>query len=118
MTNSPLIAQLIESVGPRYVLTEAADMAPHLTDWRRRFTGRGQAVAFPATTPGTPSVVVACARHGAAIVVQGGNTGLSGGATPSPEGLSVVLNTRRMNRIRQIDVEDDTITVEAGCTLQ
>jgi FAD/FMN-containing dehydrogenase len=118
MPSLSLIAQLIESVGPRYVLTEAADMAPHLTDWRRRFTGRAQAVVFPATTLETASVVLACARHRAAVVAQGGNTGLSGGATPAPEGLSVVLNTRRMNRIRQIDVEDDTITVEAGCTLQ
>jgi len=118
MTSSPLIAQLIEAVGPRHVLTEAVDMAPHLTDWRGRFTGLAQAVALPATTEQTAAVVAACARHRAGIVVQGGNTGLSGGATPAPQGLSVVLCTRRMNRIREVDVENDTMTVEAGCTLQ
>jgi FAD/FMN-containing dehydrogenase len=115
---SSLIAQLSEAVGPRNVLTAAADVAPFCTDWRKRFTGRADAVVFPATTREAAAVVLACTRHAAAIVTQGGNTGLSGGATPAPDGHSVVLNTRRMNRIRDIDPDNDTITVEAGCTLQ
>jgi FAD/FMN-containing dehydrogenase len=115
---SSLIAQLSEAVGPRNVLTAAADVAPFCTDWRKRFTGRADAVVFPATTREAAAVVLVCTRHAAAIVTQGGNTGLSGGATPAPDGHSVVLNTRRMNRIRDIDPDNDTITVEAGCTLQ
>ncbi len=118
VSTSTFIAQLVEAVGPRNVLVEPADMAPFLTDWRRRFTGRADAIVLPATTGETAAVVLACARHAAAIVTQGGNTGLSGGATPSPEGRSVVLSTRRMNRILEVDPENDTITVQAGCTLQ
>jgi FAD/FMN-containing dehydrogenase len=115
---SSLIAQLIEAVGASHVLTDPGDMAPFLTDWRRRFTGRADAIVLPANTLETAAVVLACSRHAAAIVPQGGNTGLSAGATPAPDGRSVVLNTRRMNRIREVDPENDTITVEAGCTLQ
>jgi FAD/FMN-containing dehydrogenase len=118
LSNSPLIAQLTEAVGVRNVLTEPGDTAPYLTDWRGRFAGRADAVALPATTSEVAAVVLACARHQAAIVAQGGNTGLSGGATPAPGGRSVVLCTRRMNRVREVDTENDTITVEAGCTLQ
>jgi FAD/FMN-containing dehydrogenase len=117
-TPPPLIARLIDAVGPRHVLTQAEDMAPFLTDWRKRFTGRADAVVLPATTPEAAAVVQACARGGAAIVTQGGNTGLCGGATPGAHGHSVLLNTRRLNRIREIDPDNDTLTVEAGCTLQ
>jgi FAD/FMN-containing dehydrogenase len=114
----PLIAELIDAVGPRNVLTQPGDMAPFLTDWRKRFTGRADAVVLPATTQEAAAVVRACARGGAAIVTQGGNTGLCGGATPAAHGDSVLLNTRRLNRIRQIDPDNDTLTAEAGCTLQ
>jgi FAD/FMN-containing dehydrogenase len=118
VSTPPLIAQLIEVVGPSHVLTGAADMAPYLTDWRNRFTGRASAVVLPATTREAAAAVLACSRHGAAIVPQGGNTGLCGGATPAPDGTSVVLSTRRMNRILEVDTRNDTITVQAGCTLQ
>jgi FAD/FMN-containing dehydrogenase len=114
---SSLITQLTDAVGPRHVLTDAADTAPFLTDWRKRFTGSAAAVALPATTGQAAAVVQACARHGAAVVPQGGNTGLCGGATPGPGGVSVVVATRRMNRVREIDAQNDTLTVEAGCTL-
>jgi FAD/FMN-containing dehydrogenase len=118
LPTSSLISELAEAVGPRNVLTAPEDIAPFLTDWRKRFTGRADAVAMPATTQETAAVVRACGRHQAAIVTQGGNTGLCGGATPASEGLSVVLSTRRINRVRDIDRDNDTITVEAGCTLQ
>jgi FAD/FMN-containing dehydrogenase len=118
VSTSSFIEQLTAAVGPRHVLTEPGDVAPFLTDWRQRFIGRAEAVVLPATTRETADVVVACARHGAAIVTQGGNTGLCGGATPTADGHSIVLSTRRMNRILEVDPENDTITAQAGCTLQ
>ena len=45
-----LLEQLKATVGPANVLTEPADTAPYLTDWRKRYTGRAQAVVRPATT--------------------------------------------------------------------
>ncbi|WP_260644577.1 FAD-binding oxidoreductase, partial [Staphylococcus aureus] len=59
-----------------------------------------------------------CARHGVPVVQQGGNTGLCGGATPDDSGNAVVLSTARLTRVRALDTDNDTITVEAGCILQ
>jgi len=118
VASSSFLAQLIEAVGPRNVLTDAADTAAFVTDWRNRFTGLAEAVVLPTTSPQAAAVVLACRRNGVAIVPQGGNTGLCGGATPGQVGRSIVLSTRRMNRIRDVDPQNDTITVEAGCTLQ
>ena len=117
-SSSPFLEQLADAVGARSVLTGAADTAAFVTDWRNRFTGQAEAVVLPETTAQAAAIVQTCRRHGIAIVPQGGNTGLCGGATPLQLGRSIVLSTRRMNRVRDVDPENDTITVEAGCTLQ
>ncbi len=48
---------------------------------------------------------------------QGGNTGQCGGATPDASGDAIVLSLARMNRVRAVDADNATITVEAGVTL-
>ncbi|TDM08425.1 MAG: hydroxyacid dehydrogenase [Ideonella sp. MAG2] len=100
------------------LLAEPEAMAPHLTDWRRKWTGQALAVAQPDTTEGVAAVVRWCRAHGVAVVPQGGNTGLSGGATPSATGHSLVLSTTRLQRIRALDTVGQTVTAEAGVTLQ
>ena len=65
------------------LLEEAADKAPFLTDWRRKWTGQAIAVAQPDDAEGVAAVLRWCRAHGVAVVPQGGNTGLSGGATPA-----------------------------------
>ena len=117
-----LMKALAAAVGKAHVLSDAADMAPFLTDWRGRYSGRAICVARPGNSAETAAVVAACAGAGVAIVPQGGNTGLVGGATPCapsshPRG-EVVVSLGRMNRIRAIDLDNNTITVEAGCILQ
>jgi FAD/FMN-containing dehydrogenase len=104
-------------VGEQYVLT-GADAAPYLTDWRERYTGQALAVVRPASTDEVAAVVRLCAGARVPIVPQGGNTGLCGGATPDDSGSAVVLSLQRLNRIRGIDVDNDTMEVEAGCVLQ
>jgi len=111
-----LIDELRRLLGERHVLTAADDLAPYCTDWRGRYTGSAPCVALPGSTEETAAVVRACAAAGVAMVPQGGNTGLCGGATPT--GSEVVINLRRMNRIRAIDADNNSLTVEAGCTLQ
>ena len=100
------------------LLLDAEAMAPYLTDWRRKWTGRAVAVAQPDTAEGVAAVVRWCRSHGVAVVPQGGNTGLSGGATPAPDGRTLVLSTARLRRIRALDAVGQTVTVEAGVTLQ
>lgn len=99
-------------------LSDEADMAPFLLDWRRRWQGRALAVAQPDTTDDVATLMRWCHAHRIPIVPQGGNTGLSGGAVPDGTGRAVVLSLARMRRIRAVDPVNDTLTVEAGCTLQ
>jgi FAD/FMN-containing dehydrogenase len=119
---SPLIDDLGAIVGAAHVLsTDATDreaLAAWERDWRRRYHGRSRAIVQPASTAEVAAVVRCCAAHGASIVAQGGNTGLVGGGVPDDSGTQVVLATRRMHRVRRIDADNQTVTVEAGCVLQ
>src|SRR5882672_2397093 len=112
-----LISALRDAVGERNVVAEG-DLSAWEVDWRKRYRGRALAVVRPATTTEVASVVAVCAVHGAGIVPQGGNTGLVGGSVPDGSGTQVVLSLTRMNRVRDIDAANSTMTVDAGCVLQ
>lgn len=104
-------------IGATQVLTgEAA--APFLVDWRGRYRGEALAVVRPGTTDEVAAVMRLCAEHRIPVVPVGGNTGLCGGATPDESGRAVVVSLGRLNRVRAIDTDNDTITAEAGCVLQ
>jgi FAD/FMN-containing dehydrogenase len=113
-----LIEQFSAVLGKQYVLIADEDKAPYLTDWRKRFTGKALAVLLPKTSEEVSTIVKLCASNHIAIIPQGGNTGLCGGATPDNCSKQVILNLKRMNQIREIDVVNQTITLEAGCILQ
>ncbi|WP_153147845.1 FAD-binding oxidoreductase [Dechloromonas sp. H13] len=117
MNADPLIATLSAIVGPAHVLTAAADLAPFVTDWRGRYRGAARCVVRPAGTAEVAAVVRACAAAGAPIVPQGGNSSLCGAATPDAGGGAVIVSLGRLNRIVAVDAQNDTISVEAGCTL-
>jgi FAD/FMN-containing dehydrogenase len=104
-------------VGDANVLTDERDTAGHFTDWRKQYRGAADCVVRPADTREVAAVVKLCARERVAIVPQGGNTGLSGGATPTGTRRELVLSLGRMNRIREIDPLDDSLVAEAGCIL-
>jgi len=112
-----LEARLAAAVGAAHVLTAGADVEPYLVDWRGRYHGRARAVVRPGSTAEVAAVVAACAEAGVPIVPQGGNTGQCGGATPDGAGSAIVLSLTRMNRVRAVDRENATLTVEAGVTL-
>jgi hypothetical protein len=111
------ISRIAEIVGASNVLTADSDTAPYTTDWRKQYRGAALAVVRPASTAEVSAVVRRCAEAAIAIVPQGGNTGLSGGSVPTGKKHEIVLSLRRMNRIRQIDPLNDTLTAEAGCVL-
>lgn len=112
-----LLADLQDIVGAEHVLT-GDDAAPFLTDWRGRYTGKAVAVVRPENAEEIAAVVRLCQQYETPMVTQGGNTGLCGGATPSNKGDAVVILTTRLNKILDIDTDNDTITVQAGCILQ
>ena len=115
--NDSLIDQLAALVGPAQVLSDPADIAPFVTDWRGRYRGAAQCVVRPGNTAEVAAVVKACVESGVAIVPQGGNTSLCGAATPDGSGGAVVVSLSRLNRILTVDRKNSTISVEAGCTL-
>ena len=104
-------------VGERGLVTDSDALAPHLIDWRRRYHGRTPFMVRPATVDEVSAVVAACAEAGVSMVPQGGNTGLVGGSVPDDSGRQVLINLGRLNRVRELDAANYTITVEAGCIL-
>jgi FAD/FMN-containing dehydrogenase len=108
--------RLADIVGVDHVLTKADETAPFVTDWRGRYSGAAFAVVRPGSTREVAEIVTACAAAGVSVVPQGGNTGLVGGATP--RGGEVLINLARLDRVRDLDTANATMTVEAGCTLQ
>ena len=112
-----LIARLESVVGAKGMVTDPADIEPHVTDRRGRYRGAARCVVKPASTEEVAEVVRICAAARVPIVPQGGNTGLVAGGIPDRGGRAVVVNLARMNRVRDLDPVNDTITVEAGCIL-
>jgi FAD/FMN-containing dehydrogenase len=113
-----LIARVRDIVGERGVLTDPADTTTYTEDWRKLYKGQTPAVIRPATTYELAAVMRSCAAAGVPVVPQGGNTSLVGGAVPAEDGNELVVSLARMNRIRDVDPVDMTLTVEAGATLR
>jgi FAD/FMN-containing dehydrogenase len=112
-----VVAELKRELGPQGFLG-AGDMAPYAVDVRGVYRGEPLLVARPASTVEVSRLVQICARHQVAIVPQGGNTGLCGGAVPRGERPCIILSLARMNRILSVDPECYAITAEAGAILQ
>jgi FAD/FMN-containing dehydrogenase len=118
MTISPqLLESLTAIVGRDGVLT-GVDAAPYGKDWRGRYATEALAVVLPADTPQVSEVVKLCAANRISIVPQGGNTSLCGGSVPLAGPIpQLIINLSRMNRIRNVDAVNYTMTVESGCKL-
>ncbi|HQC95408.1 MAG TPA: FAD-binding oxidoreductase [Aquabacterium sp.] len=115
-----LIDDLRTLLGSAQVLTRDShgDLSAWERDWRKRWHGQALAVVRPGSTDEVAQVVQLCAKHGASLVPQGGNTGLVGGGVPDHSGTQVLMSLQRMNRVRGIDTANLTLTVEAGMVLQ
>ena len=115
-------AEFIEEVrawfGDRAVVTDASEIEPWLTDWRGRWHGKSAAILQPRTIEEAALIVAKAADLGIALVPQGGNTSMVGGATPPEDGSALILSLRRMNRIRLIDRGALRVVAEAGVVLQ
>ena len=113
----PRIAELTSLLGPSGVVADD-DTASYLIDERKVFVGSAIAVVRPASTAEVAAVMSWCSANKIAVVSQGGNSGLSGGATPERNGDSIVLSLRRMNTIESVDVARSTMTVQAGVIVE
>jgi len=113
---SALKARIHAVIGDAGIVEDDDAIAPLLVEPRGLYQGVAALVVKPASTEEVAEVVRLAVAAGVPLTPQGGNTGLCGGATSS-EG-AILLNLSRMNRIREIDPLDYTITLEAGCVLQ
>jgi FAD/FMN-containing dehydrogenase len=111
-----LIARFRAIVGDKYAVTDAADIAPYVTEERGLFHGHSPLVLRPGSTAEVSAICKLATGHKIALVPQGGNTGLVGGQTPHDG--EVVVSTRRLDKIRDVDTASNTMTCEAGVVLQ
>ncbi|MGH9088940.1 MAG: FAD-binding oxidoreductase [Acidimicrobiales bacterium] len=110
-----LLDELTDVVGAGQVLTDPEVVAGYAVDWTGRFGGAAPAVARPGSVAEVAEVVAACRRHGAALVPQGGNTGLVGGGVPLHG--EVVLSLRRLDAVGEVDRPAGQVTAGAGVTI-
>ena len=108
------ITAIKEVVGDNGWLADAADMEPYVNEWLKILEGSCQMVVRPATTEQVAQVVRICHDARIPITPQGGNTGMVGGAVPFG---GIILTTDRLNNIRELDADNATLIVEAGCLL-
>ncbi|MGZ5040113.1 MAG: FAD-binding oxidoreductase [Usitatibacter sp.] len=116
---APGIAERLKAiVGERGLVAGGHETEPYVVDWRGQYRGKAAAVVKPANTDEVARVVTLLAKEKVAMVPQGGNTSLCGASVPDDSGTQVVINLSRMNRVRAVDADNNTMTVEAGCVLQ
>jgi FAD/FMN-containing dehydrogenase len=111
------LARFIAIVGEKYAITDADAQAqePYLIEWRRLYRGRTPLILRPGSTEEVSRILALASETGAAIVPQGGNTGLTGAQIPFEH--EVVVSLNRMNRVRSRDARGNSMVVEAGVTL-
>jgi FAD/FMN-containing dehydrogenase len=111
------LARLKALLGPGAWLEQPNDVEPFLVDHRKLYRGVTPLVALPRSTANLAALVAVCAEVRIGMVPHGGNTSYCGGATPDESGRQIVVCLRRMNRVRELDVLNQSIVVEAGCLL-
>src|SRR5262245_38815471 len=112
-----MIDELRSIVGSSHVLTDPSVTESYAVDWTGRFRGATPAVVRPGSTDEVAAVMRVCARHGAAVVPQGGNTGLVAGGVPLDG--EVVLSLQRLDTIDadSVDTVAGQLTAGAGATI-
>ncbi|WP_159450404.1 FAD-binding oxidoreductase [Bradyrhizobium mercantei] len=103
---------------PGLLVTDSSVIAASCQDFRGWHKGEAVALARPRSVNEVQAVLSVGGKLGCAIVPQGGNTSLCGGAVPS-EGSrpSIILSTSGLNRIRAIEPHTWSVVAEAGCTV-
>jgi len=115
---SEIVARFAEIIGANHVLTDPDAVHPYCVEWRDLFLGKTPAVLRPGSAEDIARILRLANELGVAIIPQGGNTGLVAGQIPDETGTEVVLSLERLDKIRDVDPANDTMTVEAGVVLE
>src|SRR5579864_6559274 len=109
-----LLNRFIAIVGPKYAITDKSVQEAYLVEMRDLYHGSTPVVLRPGSVEEVSAILKLANETRTAIVPQGGNTGLVGGQIPQHGEVSLT----RLDKVREIDTVSNTLTVEAGVTLQ
>jgi FAD/FMN-containing dehydrogenase len=112
-----LIERFAAIVGPVHAITDQKALAPHLVETRGLYHGQSPLLLKPANTAEVSAILTLASETGTVIVPQSGNTGHVGGQTPREGHDDVLISLERMNKVREVDLAANTMTVDAGCIL-
>ncbi len=115
MSTDRVVSALRGVLGDAHVLSDPDVRSGYETDWTGRYSGTARCVARPGSTEEVVAVMTVCSAAGAAVVPQGGNTGLVGASVPRNG--EVVVSTRRLATVEAVDVDHGEVVVGAGATL-
>jgi len=110
-----LLNRLRAILDDKGLVTASSEAEPYLTESRGRYRSEASVIARPVDTDQVAAIVHACSDEEVSLVPQGGNTGLCGGAVAGARQL--ILSLERLDRVRDLDLANNTITVESGCIL-
>ena len=114
--NADLLARFVSIVGTKYAITDPDAQQPYLVEMRDLYRGHSPVVLRPGSVAEVSAILKLANETRTAVVPQGGNTGLVGGQIPHHG--EVLLSLNRLDKIREVDAVSNTMTVEAGVTLQ
>src|SRR5579863_3736268 len=111
-----LLKRFAAIVGDKFAITDPQMQAPYVVEMRDMFAGHTPLVLRPGSVAEVAAILKLANDTATPIVPQGGNTGLVGGQTPLNN--EIVLSLNRLDAIRDVDPTSNTMTCEAGVTLQ
>ena len=109
---------ILRILGKNQFSTDQNIIRNYATDWRGEYVGDSNLVVFPDSLQKISEIIKICQRESLSIVPQGGNTGLVGGGVPRTKKNEIILNLSKINKIREIDLLGNSVTVEGGCVLE
>jgi glycolate oxidase len=112
LAHESIVEELERIVGPRGILRDPSELLTYESDGLARLRSKPGWVVLPGSTDEVRRIVQLCHQHRIPFVARGHGTGLSGGALPSPDGVLIVLS--RLNRVLDVDIANQRITVEPG----
>ena len=113
----PLLDRFAQIVGPAYAVRDPQSIQPYLIEPREKFHGRTPLVLRPGSVAEVAAILKLANETRTPVVPQGGNTGLVGGQIASEKGDEIVVSLSRLNRLRSVDPDNNTIIAEAGAIL-
>jgi FAD/FMN-containing dehydrogenase len=109
------LARLKDAAGTGGWSEDPSEIAPHIREFRGRWTGTTPLLLKPAMTGQVSRILSICEEMRTPLVPQGGNTGLVGGQVPM--GGEILISLARMNRVRAVVAEENLMIAEAGVIL-